>query len=177
MVQSRTWRLACRRSRRVGRARGFQLWLALPAEQELEAVENVYLSPDAVARDGPARVLVGAHGAAASPLYAGASLNYLAVRLRAGESWRYQPAVNHTVGWLSLSTGRVRAPELVEAGELIILDSSDAAVHVAAEADTEFVIGSAMPHPYDLALGNYSVHTNPATLRAGEQRLRKFEVD
>jgi hypothetical protein len=48
-----------------------------------------------VARDGPARVLIGAHGAAASPLYAGASLNYLAVRLQAGESWRYQPAVNH----------------------------------------------------------------------------------
>jgi len=44
----------------TGRARGFQLWLALPPDQELGAVENVYLAPDAVARDGPARVLVGA---------------------------------------------------------------------------------------------------------------------
>jgi redox-sensitive bicupin YhaK (pirin superfamily) len=158
-----------------GRARGFQLWLALPAEQELGTVENVYLSPDAVARDGPARVLVGAHGAAASPLYAGASLNYLAVRLRAGESWRYQPAVNHTVGWLSLSSGRVRLPESVEAGELAILESSNAAIDLAAEADTEFMIGSAMPHPHDLALGNYSVHTTPASLRAGEQRLHEIQ--
>ena len=158
-----------------GRARGFQLWLALPAEQELETVENVYLAPDAVARDGPAQVLVGAQGGAASPLSTGASLNYLALRLRAGESWQYQPAAAHTVGWLSLSTGRVRVPELVDAGELAIFDSSSEAVDVEAEADTEFVMGSAVPHPHDLALGNYSVHTSPATLRAGEERLRQIQ--
>jgi len=128
-----------------------------------------------VARDGPARVLVGAHGAAESPLYAGVSLNYLAVRLRAGESWRYQPAVSHTVGWLSLSSGRVRVPESVEAGELAILESSNAAIDLAAEADTEFMIGSALPHPHDLVLGSYSVHTSPASLRAGEQRLQEIQ--
>ena len=43
----------------TGRTRGFQLWLALPPDEELGAVENIYLSPDAVARDGPARILVG----------------------------------------------------------------------------------------------------------------------
>ena len=52
----------------TGRARGFQLWLALPPDQELGPVENVYLAPDAVARDGPARVLVGTHGGATSSL-------------------------------------------------------------------------------------------------------------
>ena len=40
-----------------------------------------------------------------------------------------------------------------------------------AEADTEFVLGSAASHPYELALGNYSVHTSPASLRAGERRI------
>src|SRR5712691_3774741 len=34
----------------AGRARGFQLWLALPPDHELGPVENVYLAPDAVAR-------------------------------------------------------------------------------------------------------------------------------
>ena len=98
-----------------------------------------------------------------SPLYAGDSLNYLAVRLRAGESWTYQPAVNHTVGWLSLSSGRVRLPESVEAGELAIFVSSNAPIDLAADADAELMIGSAMPHPHDLALGNYSLHTSPAS--------------
>src|SRR5437764_1350099 len=54
----------------AGRARGFQLWLALPPDHELGAVENVYLAPEAVARDGPARVLVGTHGGATSSLKA-----------------------------------------------------------------------------------------------------------
>ena len=136
----------------AGRARGFQLWLALPPDQELGAVENIYLAPDAVARDGPARVLVGTHGGATSSLKAPASLNYLAVRLRSGESWRYQPAIDQTVGWVAVSTGRLRVPETVEAGELAIFESSSDAITFQAEADSEFVVGSAAPHDHDLVL-------------------------
>jgi redox-sensitive bicupin YhaK (pirin superfamily) len=159
----------------TGRARGFQLWLALPPDHELGPVENVYLTPDAVARDGPARVLVGSHGGARSSLNPPASLNYLAVRLRAGESWRYQPAIDHTVGWVSPSTGRLRVPETVEAGELAIFEPSTDAIDFRAEADTEFVLGSAAPHAHDLVLGQYSVHTSAATLRTAEQRLSEIQ--
>jgi redox-sensitive bicupin YhaK (pirin superfamily) len=158
-----------------GRARGFQLWLALPPDHELGPVENVYLPPDAVARDGPACVLVGTHGGARSSLNVPASLNYLAVRLRAGESWRYQPAIDHTVGWVSPSTGRIRVPESVEAGELAIFEPSTDAIDFHADADSEFVLGSAAPHAHDLVLGHYSVHTSPATLRAGERRLKEIQ--
>src|SRR5207249_1912772 len=42
-----------------GRARGFQLWLALPPDHELGPVENGYLAPDAVAADRAGRVLGG----------------------------------------------------------------------------------------------------------------------
>ena len=159
----------------TGRSRGFQLWLALPPEHELGPVENVYLAPDAVARDGPARVLVGTHGGATSSLNFPTSLNYLAVRMRAGESWRYQPAIDHTVGWVSPSTGRIRVPESVEAGELAIFEPSTDAIEFHADADTEFVLGSAAPHAHDLMLGQYSVHTSPATLRAGERRLNEIQ--
>jgi redox-sensitive bicupin YhaK (pirin superfamily) len=158
-----------------GRSRGFQLWLALPPEQELGPVETVYLEPDAVARDGPARVLVGTHGGAMSSVQAPASLNYLAVHLRAGESWRYQPAVDHTVGWVSPSMGRLRVPESVDAGELAIFEPSHDPIDFHAETDAEFVLGSAAPHAHDLVLGQYSVHTSPATLRAGERRLNEIQ--
>ena len=132
-------------------------------------MENVYLDPDAVARDGPARVLVGTHGGATSSIKAPASVNYLAVRLLAGEFWRYQPAVDHTVGWVSLSTGRLRVPERVEPGELAIFEPSTDAIDFHADSDSEFVLGSASPHAHDLVLGQYSVHTSPETLRAGER--------
>ncbi len=103
-----------------------------------------------------------------------ASLNYLAVRMRAGESWRYQPAIGHTVGWVSPSTGRIRVAVSVEAGELAIFEPSNGAIDFHANTDTEFVVGSAAPHAHDLVLGQHSVHTSPATLRAGEQRISEI---
>jgi len=122
-----------------------------------------------VPHDGPARVLVGRHGAASSNLNASVSLNYLAVGLRGGRSWQYQPPADHEVGWISVSRGHLRVPEPVDARELVVFASSDLAIEMTADVDTEFVIGSAVPHPYELALGNYSVHTSAAALRAGER--------
>jgi hypothetical protein len=69
----------------------------------------------------------------------------------------------------------VRAPENVDVGELAIFEPSTDAIDVYAETDTEFVLGSAAPHPYDLVLGRYSVHTTPATLCAAEQRLGEIQ--
>jgi redox-sensitive bicupin YhaK (pirin superfamily) len=160
-----------------GRARGFQLWIALPPEQELGSVENIYLAPDSVPRDGPVRVLVGQHGTATSSLNPGLSLNYLAIRLHAGESWRYLPPAHHTVGWISASRGHLRTPDPFAAGELAVFETSETAIDVKADHDTEFVVGSSVPHHYDLALGNYSVHTSDANLRAGEQRLTEIQQE
>ena len=154
-----------------GRTRGFQLWLALPPEQELGLVESVYQAPEDVALDGPARVLVGAHGAAASRLQAPSPLNYLAVRLKAGEAWRYQPPADHTVAWMAVGDGAVSVPERVGGGELVVFEPSNAAIDVFADVDTEFVLGSAAPHPHDLVLGYYSVHTSAASLEEGERRI------
>jgi redox-sensitive bicupin YhaK (pirin superfamily) len=155
----------------TGRARGFQLWLALPPEHELGPVESIYQAPEDVARDGPALVLVGAHGAAASPLEAPSPLNYLAVRLKAGESWRYQPSADQTVAWLALGKGRLATPEPVDTGELVIFEPGETEIVVHATEDAEFVLGSAVAHPHDLVLGYYSVHTSPASLAAGERRI------
>jgi redox-sensitive bicupin YhaK (pirin superfamily) len=158
----------------AGQTRGFQLWIALPPEQELGPVESIYQEPGDIALDGPARILVGAYGAAASSLKAPASLNYLAVRLKAGETWRYQPPADHTVTWVAVGKGGVRTPELVDVGELVLFEASDAAIEFQADEDAEFVLGSAAPHPHDLVLGYYSVHTSQASLQAGEQRINEI---
>ncbi|MEA2767073.1 MAG: hypothetical protein QOD93_35 [Acetobacteraceae bacterium] len=158
------------------RARGFQLWLALPPEHELGPVESIYQAPGDIARDGPVRVLVGAHGAAASSLEAPASINYLAVRLKAGESWRYQRPANHSVAWVALSKGGLTMPERIDAGELAIFETADTPIDFRADGDTEFVLGSAVAHRHDLVLGNYSVHTSKASLVAGERRIDEIRM-
>lgn len=157
------------------RARGFQLWLALPPEHELGPTESIYQAPEDIAQDGPARVLIGAHGGAASLLKAPASINYLAVRLKAEESWRYQSPADHTVAWVALSKGSLATPERVEAGELVIFEPADTAIAFFAEVDTEFVLGSAVAHPHDLVTGYYSVHTSQASLEAGEIRIEEIQ--
>jgi len=159
-----------------GRSRGFQLWLALPPDQELGPVESIYQRSQDVHAKGPATVLLGTFGEVSSPLMAPSSINYLAVRLKAGEIWRYDPPADHSVCWIALASGRLAVPEPVEAGELVAFETSDQAIDFHAEADTEFVLGSAVSHPYELALGYYSVHTSPASLQTGERRLAEIKV-
>jgi redox-sensitive bicupin YhaK (pirin superfamily) len=89
-----------------GRTRGFQLWIALPPELELGPSESVYLSPDVIPHDGPARVLLGSYGTATSAIKAPSPMNYLAVHLKAGEHWSYQLPAGHTVLWTAETTSR-----------------------------------------------------------------------
>jgi redox-sensitive bicupin YhaK (pirin superfamily) len=158
----------------TGRTRGFQLWIALPPEHELGPVESIYQAPGEIAQEGPARVLLGVHGAAASPLKAPSAMTYLAVSLKAGESWRYQPPADHTGAWLAVAKGALATPELVETSELVTFEASNAAIDIRATEDAEFVLGSAVGHPHDLVLGYYSVHTSPASLQAGERRIAEI---
>jgi redox-sensitive bicupin YhaK (pirin superfamily) len=159
-----------------GRTRGFQLWLALAPDQELGQSESIYQKPQDVHAEGPAAVLLGTLGKVSSPLTAPSSINYLAVRLKAGEAWHYKPPADHTISWIALASGRLAVPERAEAGELMAFGPSNQAIDFLAEADTEFVLGSAARHPYELALGYYSVHTSPASLQAGEQRIAKVKL-
>jgi hypothetical protein len=64
----------------------------------------------------------------------------------------------------------------VQAGELAVFEPSHEAISFHAETDTEFVLGSAARHPYELALGNYSVHTSPASLEAGEWQIAEIKL-
>lgn len=153
------------------RTRGFQLWLALPAEHELGTVESIYQAPDVIQREGPALVLLGSYGDAKSALRTASPVNYLSVRLKAGESWRYVPPATHTVAWVALSSGSAAVPGPIHAGELIAFEPSNEPIDFHAFVDTEFVLGSAVPHPHELVLGYYSVHTSPQTLISGEQRI------
>src|SRR5712675_2506062 len=76
---------------KAGRTRGFQLWIALPPALELGPTIGIYQAPEDVQSDGPARVLLGNHGVASSPIVSPSPINYLAIRLKAGERWRYEP--------------------------------------------------------------------------------------
>ncbi|WP_433899709.1 pirin family protein [Pseudomonas sp. PSE1(2024)] len=159
------------------RIQGFQLWVALPPELENGSVDSQYLESGAMPEVGPARVILGVHQGVQSPVRAPAGMNYLLVTLSLGETWTYTPPEGHESLWLSVSRGLLAAPDLVSAGEMAVFEPGNSAVTLKAlREDTVFVIGSAQPHPYELALGNYSVHTNPQALREGEAKIAEIGV-
>src|SRR6202030_4315759 len=120
-----------------GRTRGFQLWIALPPELELGTSESVYLAPEFIPHDGPARILLGTYGTATSSINAPSPMNYLAVRLRAGERWSYQPPAEHTVLWIAVGRGSVLVPDDLQQGELVAFRPSNTAIEFEAQSDAD----------------------------------------
>ena len=160
-----------------GLTRGFQLWVALPPHLELGDSESLYQSAADIPRVGPARVLLGGHQGATSAIQAPSPINYLAVALKAGETWRYQPPAGHTVLWVGMGKGLVEASsERLDHGEIVVFEPGEDPVEFQARTDTEFMLGSAAPHPHDLVLGYYSVHTSAKALQIGEARIDEIRA-
>ena len=161
---------------KAGRTRGFQLWIALPPELELGPTISTYQAPEDVPQDGPARILLGRYGSASSAIASPSPVNYLAVRLKARERWRYKPPTGHSVLWAAIASGVVSVPDELRSGDLAAFEPSSEAVEFEALTDTEFVLGSAAPHEHDLVLGYYSVHTSPEALRDGEAHISAIKA-
>lgn len=106
-------------------------------------------------------------------------MTYLSVQLRAGERWRYTPPAGHTVSWVAVAAGPLKTGgDAVAAGELVVFEPSEQAIDFVAQGEeTRFVLGSAAPHPHELVLGSYSVHTSRAALTQGEAEIRRMGME
>ncbi len=161
----------------AGHAEGFQLWLALPQEDENGPAHSQYMAPDEIESEGPARVILGNYGKAQSKIKTRASINYLHVRLQDGQRWRYQPPAEHSVAWASNSSGKLHVSGSVLDKDVAIFEESHAALEFVAEGDTEFVVGSAVKHPHELVMGYYSVHTSRQALERGEAEIQRIGAE
>jgi redox-sensitive bicupin YhaK (pirin superfamily) len=158
----------------TARAKGYQLWIALPPEMESIESEAQYLGGEHFQSHGPARVILGRHGDAVSEVSAPTTINYFDVALKKGQKWRYEPPASHTVAWVAVHEGKLATPEIVDKGELAVFDESNGALEFEALEDTGFILGSAVKHPHALVLGTYSVHTNKQALDRGEKRIAEI---
>jgi len=156
---------------------GFQLWIALPPDQEHAEPEAQYIGAEQMPSIGPARLIVGAYRGATSPVRAPGAINYLLVTLKPGERWTYEPPSGQVIAWVALGTGALTTGERLSKGELAIFEKSETPLTFegADGVGTTFVLGSAVPHPYQLHLGAYSVHTSAEALAAGERHIRELK--
>jgi len=156
---------------------GFQLWIALPPDLETADAQGQYIGSERMPSVGPARLILGAYAGASSPVQAPHAINYLLVRLGAGERWTYEPPSGHVIAWAALGKGAVIAGERLSRGELAVFENGEGPITFegADSMGGTFVVGSAVPHPYPLHLGAYSVHTSAAALEAGERHIRELK--
>jgi hypothetical protein len=78
--------------------------------------------------------------------------------------------------WTAVGGGSVLVPDELHEGELVAFRPSNAAIEFEAQSDAEFVLGSAIPHNYDLVLGSHSVHTSVEALREAEARISAIQT-
>lgn len=157
-----------------GRVRGFQLWLALPPEDENSPAQSQYLAPEQVPASGPARVILGSYAGVDSLIQPRAPITYLHVKLNDGERWTYTPPEGHDVSWLAVADGALLAGGATVRQQIAVFEDGRQPIHLQARGATEFVIGSAARHPYPLVTGYYSVHTNADALRRGEAEIERI---
>jgi ribosomal protein L31 len=72
--------------------------------------------------------------------------------------------------------GSVLVPGELQQGELVAFTPSNAEMEFEAQSDAEFVVGSAVPHDYDLILASHSVHTSSDALRKAETRISEIQT-
>jgi redox-sensitive bicupin YhaK (pirin superfamily) len=163
----------------VPRVQGFQLWLALPPQLENVQPQSRYIEAARMQQAGPAHVIVGRYEGVQSPVPSWDGVNYLLVTLRPGQSWTYEPPAGHSVAWMAVASGAIRADTPVAAGEMVVFENGEVPIALKNEGveDTVFVLGSAMPHLHALHLGNYSVHTSVQALHEGERRIKELHAE
>jgi redox-sensitive bicupin YhaK (pirin superfamily) len=160
----------------VGQVRllALQLWIALPPEWETLPPSSCYLDSHQVPHAGPARIILGTWGGVQSTIGAPPGLTYIDVRLAAGQKWTFTPPPGQLVAWLAVYTGALMCSEPADCGELLVFEESEHQIEILAVSDVGFVIGSALKHPYDLHIGNHSVHTSAAALSLGEAEIARI---
>ena len=156
---------------------GFQLWVALPQERENLQPHSQYLSAEMVPQAGPARIILGEYCGVRSAIDAPDALTYLDVRLRAGEEWTFMPPPEQCIAWLAVHGGEISCSEHAGYGDMLIFDEGEEAITITAISDAGFVLGSAAKHPYDLHIGNHSVHTSAEALARGEAEIERIGAE
>jgi redox-sensitive bicupin YhaK (pirin superfamily) len=153
---------------------GFQLWVALPPERENQKPYSQYLTADMILQAGPARVILGEYGGVRSPIDAPGALTYLDVRLNKGERWTFTPPTEQCIAWLAVHGGEISCSEHADYGDMLIFGEGGEAITITAISDAGFVLGSAAKHPYELHIGNHSVHTSAKALARGEAEIARI---
>ena len=159
----------------------FQFWFALPAKIEDGPSESVYIEPRNVPKKDNFKVLIGEYDGLRNPIPAPMNLTVVDIVLsNPEEAFSYKVPVDHKTSFVMVYTGSAFVCDDERestTNEVFVLDEHGDVIEVRKGSDgtvTRILIASAVPHPYPLSLGMYSVHTNPESLSKAESRINQI---
>ncbi len=127
-----------------------KLRVALSPALQCASAQSLYLESNLVERHGPAQVLLGRYRNAQSAFALPALINYLVVRLSAGQEWVYEPPVNHRIAWAAVISGKITSSNtFLSADEVAIYENSNKSISFLAEQDSIFLLGSSQEYMHD----------------------------
>jgi redox-sensitive bicupin YhaK (pirin superfamily) len=136
-----------------------KLRVALSPALESAPAQSIYLNSALVERDGPAQILLGQHGDACSQLALPALINYVVVTLAAGQSWIYEPPVNHRTAWIAVISGKIKTSDVVVASdEIAVYENSNKSISFLAEEDGVFLLGTSQQYSHQEYAHHESIH-------------------
>jgi redox-sensitive bicupin YhaK (pirin superfamily) len=162
-----------------GRVTGFQLWVPMPPAIEDGHSLGQYVPPDEVPVvpivGGAVKVLLGSFESARSPITSHQDMNYFVVSLAPGQTWRYQPPIEHDIAFTFKFEGDGLIQGMPAEAELLVFEQGDGEIEISAAAvNITVLLGTAKKHPYPLILGTSSVHTNAQSLERSLEKIRQI---
>jgi len=127
--------MAAARANRGGR--GLSALDRLAARTRAGTIGEHLSVTEVIPHDGPARVILGSYGTATSAIKAPSPMNYLAVRLKAGERWSYRPPRGHTSPLDRRGMGSVLVPDEFAAGRTGGLQAFEHRDRIRGQSDAE----------------------------------------
>jgi len=150
--------------------KGFQLWISLPPELEVEDSKSIFLKKEEFEKNKHITVLLGEYEGLKSKITPPNEMNYLEVTIEKGGKWIYTPPASHNVLWIMVFEGKLNDIE-AEDGELIVFEEGSTAVEFAATEGVRFILGSAKKFDHQLVLGRSSVHTSKQALENSQKKI------
>lgn len=165
-----------------GKVTGFQLWVPLPPGVENGPSLGQYVPPSEVPvlRFDQATVslflgcLSDGRETYASSINAHHDMNYFAVTLESGGSWRYAPPAGHDVAFALSFEGSPLIQGEPSTGELLVLGPEGQIEFEAPNGQARVVIGTAKKYAEPLVLGPSSVHSSQNALALGLTRIQQL---
>ena len=156
----------------------FQFWFALPPKVEDGPSESLYVEPRSVPKKDNWKVLIGSYEGLKNPIPAPMDVTVIDVVLSSkDEQFVYNIPSGHKTSFVMVYTGSALVCDderVSTTNEVFVLDEFGETIEVKRADEstvTRVLVASAVPHPYPLSLGMYSVHTNAESLAKAEARI------